>query len=98
MIKHVCLINFNDQYKPENLPGVIDAYNALPALIPQIKSFEIGADAGLLEGNADLVVVGEFASGEDFQAYSVHRAHTDVILPVLGHLMESYNTAQYSVD
>lgn len=98
MIKHVCLINFNDQYQPENLQSILDAYNALPALIPQIKSFEVAADAGLLEGNADLIVVGEFASGEDFQAYSVHQAHTDVIFPALGHLMASYSTAQYTLD
>jgi hypothetical protein len=97
MIKHVCLINFNEQYQPANLQHIIDAYNALPALIPEIKAFEVASDAGLLEGNADLVIVGEFESEKDFQTYSVHQAHTDVIFPALGHLMASYTTAQYSV-
>tara|TARA_B110000444_G_C18767965_1_gene561009 strand:+ start:844 stop:1140 length:297 start_codon:yes stop_codon:yes gene_type:complete len=98
MIKHVCLINFNEQYHPENLQSIIDAYKALPALIPEIHSFEVSADAGLLDGNADLVVFGEFANSEDFRVYSVHYAHTDVIFPVLGHLMQSYSTAQYTLD
>lgn len=95
MIKHVCLITFKDDTDADTRRAVKEAYEKLPSLIPEIKSFEVGLDAGLLEGNASLAIVGEFASADDFKVYSEHPAQMEVIYPVCGPVMAGYATAQY---
>ena len=97
MIQHLCLINFTGPLDAATKSEIIAAYNKLPALIPGIKNFRVGIDCGLLEGNADLGITAEFDDEEAFKVYSVHPAHGEVIFPVLGHLMASYSTAQFSI-
>lgn len=97
MIQHLCLIRYREALDEATRQTIIDAYRKLPELIPGIKNFRIGSDLGLLDGNADLGISAEFDSEEAFQAYSVHKAHEEVIFPVLGHLMQSYETAQIRI-
>ena len=97
MIQHLCLINYKTPIDAATQQKIIEAYQQLPKLIPGIKSLRVGADAGLLEGNADLGIIAEFDNENDFKAYSVHSAHMQVIFPVLGEVMKSYSTAQFVV-
>ncbi len=62
---------------------VIAALSELPALIPEIKKYEMGADLGLSEGAAHLALVGEFDSIEDYQVYATHPEHVRVITDVI---------------
>lgn len=94
MIRHVTLINFNGDATAEAKQAVLAAFQSLPTHIPNVKEFTVGLDLGLLEGNADLMVVAGFDSRDDFLAYSTHQAHTDVIFPVCGPIMAGYSTAQ----
>ncbi|WP_157976552.1 Dabb family protein [Parahaliea mediterranea] len=96
MIQHITLIHFKDGTSDERKQAVLAAFEQLPGLIPQVKAFRVGLDMALLEGNAGLAVVAEFASEEDFLAYSTHVAHTEVIYPVCGEVMASYATSQFA--
>lgn len=98
MIQHLCLIRYKEPLDEATKQKIVDAYRQLPDLIPGIRSFRVGSDLGLLDGNADLGISAEFDTEEDFQAYSVHKAHEEVIFPVLGHLMQSYETAQIRIE
>jgi len=98
VVTHLCLIKYKD-------PAAVDAatqtaidaaYMKLPSIIPGITSMKVGRDAGLLKGNSDYCILATFESAEAFKGYSVHPAHGTVIFPVLGHLMESYTTAQFA--
>lgn len=95
MIRHVLLIRFKVGTDNTAKEAVRAAFETLPELIPQVQSYSVGLDLGLLPGNADLAVVAEFASDADFLEYSQHAAHAEVIYPVCGEVMESYSTAQY---
>jgi hypothetical protein len=97
MIKHVALIHFKEGTGQAAREAVLAAFRKLPAAIPQVRSYTVGLDLGLLEGNAGIAVVGEFATREDFLAYSQHPAHTDIILPVCGPVMSGYSTAQFEI-
>jgi hypothetical protein len=97
MIRHVTLMNFKSGTDAAAREAVLQAYRQLPAHIPQIRAWSVGLDLGLLEGNAALAIVGEFASREDFLLYSQHPAQMAVIFPVCGHVMESYSTAQFEL-
>ncbi len=96
MLRHVLLIRFNPDTSDAVKAAVKAAFEKLPTLIPQVRSYSVGVDRGLLAGNADMAVVAEFANEADFLAYSQHPAHAEVIYPVCGQAMESYSTAQYT--
>ena len=94
MIKHVTLINFNEGTSDEQKQAVLNVFESLPSHIPEVRAFTVGLDLGILEGNADLMVQASFDKREDFEIYSVHPAHMEIIFPVCGPVMASYNTAQ----
>lgn len=94
MIRHVTLINFKDGTSDAQKRDVLEAFETLPSHIPEVKDFSVGLDLGLLEGNAELMVLASFDSEADFLTYSSHQAHGDVIFPVCGPVMAGYSTAQ----
>ena len=48
--------------------------STLPGRIPEIRGYTIGTDAGVNEGNFDLVIVADF---DDVDGYVVYRDHAD---------------------
>jgi len=51
----------------------------LAEVIPDIRSYRIGDDAGLGAGNFDFVVVGDFDDPDGFVAYRDHPAHQHLV-------------------
>ena len=82
MIRHIVSFTFMDaqgRTRQENARLVKEKLDALPALIPQIVKSEthLGA-AGSDPGNADLILLSDFNSFEDLEAYLVHPDHRAV--------------------
>ena len=89
MFRHVVLLTWNETATDAERQAVVDGLNALPAVIPEIRSYEVGVDAGLApEGNSDLVVVADFDDEAGYVVYRDHPVHQDVIAqrirPILG--------------
>lgn len=72
---------------PEQHQAVVDALSTMPGLIPEIRNYTIGSDAGISDGNADLVVIGEFDDVAGYQTYAAQPDHVaainDLIKPIL---------------
>ena len=79
MIHHVVLLTFVADATDEQRSAVIDGLRALPALVPEIRSYTVGFDLGLAPDNASLGIVAEFASVADYEVYRDHPAHQAVI-------------------
>jgi len=62
-------------------PGldIVEALRGLPAQISEIRSYEVGADLGLRDGNADLAIVASFDDEAGWRAYLSHPAHLQAI-------------------
>ncbi len=95
MIKHVVLLNWKAGTSEEQIRAVTEAFATLPALIPEIRSYQFGPDCGLNDDNADYVLVAEFANKEDFQHYAIHPEHFAVMKAVSLPILESFKTAQF---
>ena len=95
MIKHIVLIHWKEGTTEEQIAAVSTALAKLPPLIPEIKSYNYGADLKLYPGNADYAVIAEFESEEDFQVYSVHADHIEMMKEVTMPIMQSYVTSQF---
>ena len=78
-LTHVALFTFKPGTTDEQVAELSAGLATLPGLIPEIKGYRFGPDAGLADGNVDYGVVAEFDSVEGYRAYAAHPAHRDVI-------------------
>jgi hypothetical protein len=74
MFRHVVMLRYRPDASHEQRSAVVDALATLPDRIPEIGSYAIGADAGVNDGNFDLVIVADF---DDLAGYLVYRDHAD---------------------
>lgn len=77
--RHVVTLTWTDDASDAVVAAALDALRGLPEQIPEIRSYEVGEDAGLAPGNADIVIVADFDSAGGFETYRDHPAHQAVI-------------------
>jgi hypothetical protein len=86
MLHHVVLVSLRADVTDEEIDTVLEGFATLPPTIPQIRTYDVGRDAGLSPNDFDLVLVASFDSVEDFRAYREHPAHVafrqDLLRPV----------------
>ncbi len=86
-------------------PGTSDAQKqavreglaALPAAIPEIRSYQFGDDAEIVEGNYEFAIVADFDNRSDFQTYSAHDAHQKLISERIRPILQDRVAAQYAL-
>lgn len=59
--------------------AIVDALEALPAVIPQIRSFAVSRNSEDISGNSDLVLVAEYDDRAGLDAYISHPSHQAVV-------------------
>lgn len=74
--RHIVLLTLDDAC---DVDGVIAALRTLPGQIPELRSYVVGRDAGLTEGNATVAVVADCDDQAGWEAYRDHPAHQAVI-------------------
>ncbi|MQY02899.1 Dabb family protein [Actinomadura macrotermitis] len=77
--RHVVLIEWAEGTTTSQQEEAAARLAELPGLIPEIRSYSVGGDAGIDEGNADFVIVGEFADQAAYETYRDHPAHRAVV-------------------
>jgi len=80
VIRHTVMLRWVDEATAEQREAVRTELSALPPVIPEIRSFTVGPDAGLAEGNYDLVVSGDFDDVAGWRTYMEHPVHQQVIV------------------
>ena len=71
MLRHVVLMKFVPEATAEQRQAVEDGLAALPAQIPELRSYVIGTDVGASEGNFDFAVVADLDDVDAFRP--IHR-------------------------
>ncbi|WP_157254320.1 Dabb family protein [Nonomuraea typhae] len=79
MIRHIALMTWSEEATDEQKAAVAEGLAALPAVIPQLRRFNLGTDLGLAPGTSDFAVVAEFDSVADYEVYRDHPAHQAVL-------------------
>jgi hypothetical protein len=87
VFRHIVLLTLNPDATDEDHDRIVQGLAELPAAISAIRSYTIGRDAKLNDGNADICVVADFDDASGYLVYRDHPAHVEVIqqriLPVL---------------
>ena len=82
MLKHIVLWRFLEhaegRTKQENIEIIRAGLLALPAVIPEIRSMEIGLDVLHSGMSYDMALIAEFDDMEAMQAYKNHPEHLKV--------------------
>lgn len=79
MLRHIVLLTWTAEATEEQKATVAAELAKLPGVIPELRRYEIGTDAGLSPGNADLAVLAEFDDEAGYAVYRDHPAHQAVI-------------------
>ncbi|QPC80661.1 Dabb family protein [Phototrophicus methaneseepsis] len=77
MLKHVVMFRFKED-KEATAEELKRRLLALPPQIDVIKGFEVGINLVASARAYDLVLISDFESLKDMQAYQVHPAHQEV--------------------
>jgi len=87
MFRHVVTLTLLPDAPAAARDEIVTALRTLPAQVPSIRGYAIGTDAGIDDGNADIVVVADFDDADGYVAYRDDPTHRqmirDLILPVL---------------
>ena len=95
MYRHVVMFKWNDDVDDAHIVATGAALDALVATIDEVGDYRHGADLGLTEGNFDYVIVGEFASVEDYVSYRDHPDHRQVIADYIASRVSARAAVQY---
>jgi hypothetical protein len=87
-VTHVALFTWKPGTSDQQVEELAHALRRLPALIPELRAFRLGADAGVSVGNDRFAVVAEFDDIDAYRRYASDPRHRDVIdrlvKPILG--------------
>jgi hypothetical protein len=87
MFRHVVLFTWVEDATEEQKATITAELGRLPGIITEIRRYEMGADAGINQGNFDFALVADFDNADDYLVYRDHPAHrkviTDHILPIV---------------
>ncbi len=77
--RHVVMFRWADDAPADRRDAAVEALRHLGEEVADLGTLSVGVDAGLAEGNADVVVVADFASREDYLAYAQDPRHQKVV-------------------
>lgn len=82
----------------EQRQAVLDGLAGLPGKVPEIRNFQFGEDAGLVEGNFDLAVVAEFDDEAGYLAYAENTDHLAFIAECVKPVIAQRCAVQFAAD
>jgi hypothetical protein len=87
MFRHVVMFRWREDADQAAVAAARVALSELASAIPDVRSLSFGADAGVREGNYDMVVVVDFEDVDGYRVYADHPAHlaliSDHLLPLI---------------
>jgi Stress responsive A/B Barrel Domain len=95
MIRHVVLISWVPEVTTEQVRRVQTELTALKPLIDGLRDYQIGPDAGLVDGNADFAIVADFDDQASYLGYRNHPSHRKVIEEAINPIARQRVAVQY---
>ena len=92
------MMQFAPHATDEDVDAIVQALRALPSLVPVIRRYSVGLDAGLVEGNFDLVVVADFDDVDGYLAYNANADHQAVVAERIKPVVARRSAVQYLTE
>jgi len=95
-LTHVAIFTWKPETTEAQRAALCDGLAALPGLIPAIRSYRFGADAGLVVGNDQFAVVADFDDAEAYWRYAADPRHVDVVERLLKPMLRTRHAIQFT--
>lgn len=79
MLRHVVMFTLKPEATEAQIADAMAALSALPPMIPEIRSFHVGRDLGVNEGNHQMAITADFDDVAGYLVYRDHPEHQKVI-------------------
>jgi hypothetical protein len=79
MIRHTVLFSWKPEATDEQRQRAAHEVAKLPSMVPSVRAFASGSDAGLAQGNFDFAVSADFDDETGFFAYRDDPGHRDIV-------------------
>jgi len=98
MIRHMVMFRWTPEATREQKERVKDELKRLPALVPQIRAYDIGEDLGLAgEINFDFAVAADFDDLGGFVAYRDNPEHRAIVETYIQPIVGARGAVQYEI-
>lgn len=94
-LTHVALFTWKPGTTDAQIGALTDALNALRGVIPEIRSFRVGPDAGVSTGNDAYAVVATFDDIDGFRRYAADPRHLDIIERLVAPIRATRHAVQF---
>lgn len=84
MFRHVVMFHWSEESTQAQREAALEALEALPECIEEVRTFSVGIDVGRTDTNHDLVVVADFDDEEAYRRYADHPDHRSLVSDQLG--------------
>ena len=96
-LRHVVMFRFAEGTTDDQVQALADGLDRMPAAVGTTVDYRHGRDAGISETSYDYVVVGDFASVDDYLVYRDHPVHRAVIDERITPVLESRTAIQHEL-
>lgn len=87
MIRHTVLFTWKPEATEDEKQRVATEVAKLPSMVPSVRAFVSGPDAGLNQGNFDFAVTADFDDQAGYAAYRDDPGHREIVqrylMPIL---------------
>ncbi|MEI7623287.1 MAG: Dabb family protein [Actinomycetes bacterium] len=98
MFRQVVTFRWNAESSPEHVAALKDALSGLPGILPELRRYAFGSDAGINDGNYDFAVVGEFDNSADYLIYRDNEEHARIIKELIIPFLDSRTAVQFDFN
>jgi len=95
MIRHVVLFTWSADADPDRRAATVAALRNLRSEVGGMTALTVTDDAGLVDGNADTVLVADFPDVESFHRYAQDPVHLAVIAEHVRPILAARSAVQY---
>jgi hypothetical protein len=95
MIRHVVVFRWKPEATEDQKARAAAEVARLPAIVPSILGFAIGADAGIDEGNAEFAVTADFEDEAGYLAYRNDPTHRAILAEHVRPILAERSAVQF---
>lgn len=96
MLTHVVTMTLKPDAPEGRAEEIVAALRTLPAVIPELKEYRVGTDAGLAEGNFEIAAVATFEDEAGWRAYRDAPAHQKIIAELIRPVLDRRAAIQFT--
>jgi hypothetical protein len=79
MIRHVVLFRWVPGATQEQKERVASELRRLPSVVPSLRTYHLGSDVGVNQGNFEFAVTADFDDVDGYLAYRDHPEHRAIV-------------------